>query len=262
MTPETVALKSDAPGFDSDRVTDYWSETRRPLASLIFIAPLLVAYEVGVVWLGGDGAAAAVRSGADAWMRGWIQLHATAPAPLLPAFVVAGLLGWQIVGRYPWRLEADTLMGMFAESLLFAFVLVVIGQTTDLAFRNLGISALSIGPTPTGARAVSFVGAGIYEEVLFRLCLLPACYGLFRLARLNKNRAAFLAALLSSLAFSVAHYVGGKAEPFELFSFTFRATAGMFFAGLFVLRGFGITVGCHAAYDLLVGVLLWPDGAA
>jgi hypothetical protein len=41
-----------------------------------------------------------------------------------------------------------------------------------------------------------------------------------------------------------------------LFSFVFRATAGVFFAGLFVVRGFGITVGSHAAYDLLVGILI------
>jgi hypothetical protein len=35
----------------------------------------------------------------------------------------------------------------------------------------------------------------------------------------------------------------------------------VFFAAVFLMRGFGITVGCHAAYDLLVGVLLAPPGS-
>jgi membrane protease YdiL (CAAX protease family) len=62
--------------------------------------------------------------------------------------------------------------------------------------------------------------------------------------------------LVTSLMFSLAHYVGPTAETMVLFTFTFRALAGVFFAALFVTRGFGITVGCHAAYDLLVGVLM------
>ena len=30
----------------------YWLESRQPLASLVFVAPLLATYEVGVLWLG------------------------------------------------------------------------------------------------------------------------------------------------------------------------------------------------------------------
>ena len=105
-------------------------------------------------------------------------------------------------------------------------------------------------------RAVSFVGAGIYEETMFRLFLLPLCYGLFRLGQLPPRRAAILGILASSLAFSLAHYIGPGADKLQLFTFTFRVMAGAFFAILFVTRGFGVTVGCHALYDVLVGVLL------
>ncbi len=110
----------------------------------------------------------------------------------------------------------------------------------------------------TAAKAVTYVGAGIYEEVLFRLCLLPACFGLFRLLQLNTTWAAVLAVISTSLMFAIAHHVGPTGEAFRLFPFTFRLVAGLFFAALFVLRGFGITVGTHAAYDLLVGLLLTP----
>ena len=37
---------------------------------------------------------------------------------------------------------------------------------------------------------------------------------------------------------------------------SFRAFAGFYFAGLYHLRGFGIAVGAHAGYDLLVGLIV------
>ena len=74
--------------------------------------------------------------------------------------------------------------------------------------------------------------------------------------RLSRPRALAVAVLTTSLAFSLAHYVGPAAEAFDLFTFTFRTIAGAFFAVLFVTRGFGVAVGTHAAYDLLVGILL------
>ena len=64
-----------------------------------------------------------------------------------------------------------------------------------------------------------------------------------------KSWSAVMAVFLTSLVFSVAHYVGPAGEAFSLFSFTFRVTAGCFFATVYLLRGFGITVGCHAAWN-------------
>ena len=92
--------------------------------------------------------------------------------------------------------------------------------------------------------------------MLFRLCLLPAFTGLFRLSRISPRVAVALAVLSTSLMFALAHHAGPGAEPFDLFVFTFRTTAGVAFALLFLYRGFGIAVGSHAAYDLLVGVAL------
>ena len=242
-------------------VDDYWSQSRQPLMSLAFLAPLLVIYEAGALWLGSDGTVA-IRNGADYWMRAGLDGLGFGPFLLLPGLIVGGLLGWHVFGKFPSRVSTETLAGMFAESLLFAFVLIVLGQLQDLLFQKLSIgrTTLAIGEASSLARAVTFVGAGIYEEVLFRMCLLPLCYGLFRVSRLSVAWSAVLAVLASSLIFSLAHYVGSGADTFSLFSFLFRALAGAFFAVLFCLRGLGITVGCHAAYDLLVGVLFAQGG--
>jgi membrane protease YdiL (CAAX protease family) len=104
------------------------------------------------------------------------------------------------------------------------------------------------------------VGAGVYEEVMFRLLLVPLAFLFFRLFEFPRSLAAVMAAVSTSFLFALAHHVGPQADAFHLFSFSFRAAAGLFFACVFLLRGFGITVGCHAAYDLLVGILLTvPD---
>lgn len=235
---------------------DYWSLARHPLNSLVFLAPLLAVYELGLLWMGGPRAEA-LRNGADYWMRTWLARIGLHQEPLLPVLLVGGLLLWHVLGRYPRRVSVDTLAGMGAESLLFAFLLVVLGQVEDLVARRLGtLELLSLGGRGATARLISFVGAGIYEEVLFRLCLLPACYGLFRTLRMPRRWALGLAAFVSSLLFAVAHYVGPAADDFTLFAFTFRLLAGLYFAGLFCLRGIGVTVGTHAAYDVLVGLLL------
>ncbi|MGH7199742.1 MAG: CPBP family glutamic-type intramembrane protease, partial [Planctomycetaceae bacterium] len=228
--------KSAAPVSD-----EYWQQARRPLASLAFLVPLLLVYEIGVLRLSG-GEPAALRNGADFWMRAALERIGLGSAAALPALVVLGLLAWQWCGKHRWRVSPHTLGGMLAESLLFAFVLVVMGQLQDLAFpRSAGVLSLDGG---AAARAITFVGAGVYEEFLFRLCLLPACLGLFRLSQLSPRWSAVLSVLATSLAFSLAHYAGPAGESFSLFTFSFRALAGAFFGALFLARGFGITVGC------------------
>ncbi|HET6324372.1 MAG TPA: CPBP family glutamic-type intramembrane protease [Planctomycetaceae bacterium] len=236
----------------------YWSGTRKPLTCLIFVIPLLTAYEAGVVWLGGRDSDA-FRSGADAWLRGGLEYFGLNRPWLVPTMVIVGLLVWHIAQQEPWRISASTLGGMLGESLLFACVLVVLAQLQSYglhAWQTAGTTTAAIPAERAAALAVIFLGAGIYEEVLFRLCLLPMCHGLFRTSGVRPALAAFMAAVATSLAFSLAHYVGPAGEPFRLFSFAFRTFAALFFALLFMLRGFGIAVGTHAAYDLIVGLML------
>lgn len=246
--------------------SDYWQQSRRPWPSLVFLMPMLIAYELGVIWVGGANAAK-IRSGADVWLRGGLEAIGLGVGWLPPLLVVVGLLTWQWIERHPWRVSAEMLAGMFAESVVFAFLLLLLGQLQSRVFSltdtNLGgmhcIAALTPTEAATFARALGYVGAGIYEEVLFRLALLPASIALLRQPVVLRAWATPLAVLVTSLLFSAAHHAGPSGEPFDLFRFCFRALAGGIFAGLFVLRGFGITAGSHALYDLLVGVLLVDD---
>jgi membrane protease YdiL (CAAX protease family) len=96
---------------------------------------------------------------------------------------------------------------------------------------------------------VLFVGAGIYEELVFRLIAFTVLSFLFiDLLKMPKKRAFLLMVLVSSLGFSAYHYLG--AEQFDPRTFAFRTLAGIYFALIFVWRGFGITAGAHTAYDI------------
>lgn len=238
---------------------DYWSEARRPLACLLFLLPWIAIYEAGVLMLS-DSDPNNIRNGADYWMRSSLTDSGLSQILLLPTLIFVILLSWHVVRRHPWRVRLETQLGMLAESLLLAIVLIAVGQVHQLLFINFHpapadprLLALDTGNL---TQAVSFIGAGVYEEVMFRLLLLPLVYVAFRMFDCPPKFAGAMAALSTAFVFALAHHVGPNADAFNLFAFSFRIAAGTFFAAIFFLRGFGITVGCHAAYDLMVGILL------
>ena len=85
----------------------------------------------------------------------------------------------------------------------------------------------------TVSRLIGYCGAGIYEELLFRLIMLPIAAAVFRAWGCNGRSSWGWGILASSLFFSAAHYhvfaAGGYA--FDWYTFTFRFAAGLFFAG-------------------------------
>ena len=155
---------------------------------------------------------------------------------------------------------------MLAECILLAFCLRLILELQGTLFQavagpldNLdGPSAMAIGSSGTVRETVSFLGAGVYEELLFRLLLLPMVGWTLRRWGTGRRPSVFLAVVVTSLMFAAAHYIGQHGEaladiPFW-FGLLFRFLAGVFFSLLFVYRGFGIAAGTHAGYDILVGL--------
>lgn len=100
-------------------------------------------------------------------------------------------------------------------------------------------------------RVVLSLGAGLHEELVFRLLLFAgAARFLQRIELLPSPSAHLLTAVASSALFGAAHYVGPLGEVFSWDSFTFRLLAGMFLAGLYALRGFAPAVYTHGIYDI------------
>ncbi len=231
-------------------------ESARPLASLAFVAPLLVIYELGILVLGPH----ALRNGADTWLRHMLEFVGFGQYFLLPILTCGILLGWHHTRQDRWSVEAGVLTTMVLESLLCALILFGLAHLQRVLFVSLSAAIPCAAGGASGGlvgRLVGYCGAGIYEELLFRLILLPAFAGLLRSTGLPWRTSWIWGILATSLIFSAAHYqpLSPGGYEFDWFSFVFRFAAGSFFAALFVLRGFGIAAGAHALYDILVELL-------
>ncbi len=241
---------------------DYWTQSRRPLAALAFVLPLLALYEGGVVVLGQQ----AVRNGADVWLRQFLDLTGFGQYFLLPVLTISLLLAWHHTTRERWQLSAAVLYVMFAECAVLALVLVGVGRLQGLVVQRIvggpvlppatemEVPWMMAGRGAFLARMLGFVGAGVYEEMLFRLMLLPPVSACVTRCGARRALGIALTVIATSLLFSAAHYLGPHGETFDSFSFWFRCTAGAFFALLFVHRGFGIAAGTHALYDIMASL--------
>ena len=108
------------------------------------------------------------------------------------------------------------------------------------------------------ANVVTGIGAGIYEELVFGLILIIVLMVLFQdVLQLGHRSSIILSVLISAALFGAYHhivYLEGQfiqSSPFNWAEFSFRTIAGIYFAVLFAIRGFGITAGAHAFYDII-----------
>ncbi len=246
----------------------YAAESSRPLSSMVFIAPLLFVYESGVVLLGPH----ALRNGADTWLRQFLESLGFGQYFLLPILTCGILLAWHHTRHDRWSLHSDVFVTMFLESMFFALVLFAVAHiqkamfapatalaaTTAHAASTTGVAASgTVDSVSVVSRLVGYCGAGIYEELLFRLILLPSVAGLLRWCHCSWRMSWTWAIVITSVLFSAAHYqlFTQAGYLFDWYSFLFRFTAGSFFAIVFVSRGFGIAAGAHAFYDILVELM-------
>jgi hypothetical protein len=247
-------------------VASYWEATRAPRYSLIFALPLFLLYEGLAAALGGAPGTASVRNAADVALktpffllsgaRGSLAFFATVIAICI--FFVA-----RDLRRTHDRPRPRTFALMLGESAVLAVLLgVVVGTLTQ---RLLGVltalaaqagSATPLESLRLSTRLMLALGAGLYEELLFRVLLVGGlAAGLRWLLGRRTWLTGTIAAVVGALIFSAFHYVGEYGDRFELASFTYRTIAGLAFSGLYLIRGFGITAWTHALYDVYVMVL-------
>src|SRR5205823_1180835 len=83
----------------------------------------------------------------------------------------------------------------------------------------LGFELNLLSTNPAVGQLITFVGAGIYEELLFRLLLFSGLRMLLRRLNVSGILSVALAALSSAFIFSAAHHVGPHGEPLEGYAF-------------------------------------------
>ena len=186
----------------------------------------------------------------------------------MPALTCLLLLGWHHLNQQRWSIRWTTLYGMLFESMALGGILLVAAQAHQgmlVALDIQGPPTLFVRDAKALGQLVAYLGAGIYEELLFRVMLFPALAALLRWVGAPRRTSWLVAIFLSSAAFAAAHYqldlmvgsfhlVTSHGDTFAWTNFLFRFGAGVFFSTLLLARGLGITAGAHAFYDILVSL--------
>ena len=238
----------------------YFARSRELRYTVLFAAPLLVLYE-GLAALISHSAFAGVRNGADVLLKTLFVSLGGRWGLLgfgMVLFGVGAWVVWQDQQRRGGRLSGKVFLGMFGESLLYAAIFgeVVAMLTSWLLTGSLAIVFQApLMELPLVTQLVVSLGAGIYEELLFRVLLVSGLAWIGLRLGWKKEVAIGVAVVLSALIFSGFHYIGPLGDTYTLASFTFRTIAGLLLSGLYVLRGFGITAWTHALYDVGLTIL-------
>ena len=226
----------------------YLLKSRTSFYSFLFTLPLFFLYEVNILFLSWDDILV-VRNGADFLMRN-----------ILESFDIYGLYGLGLVFfigllvTYIFFIKEDQkqevnfnfLFIMLAESMLWSIV---------LYFLLFKFMVLLMNPTgKTILQQVTLaIGAGIYEEFLFRVLLIAGLSGILGFVFMwNKTFKNIIAVVLSGGIFSAFHFMGEYGDFFSMELFLIRFFAGLILGVLYIYRGFGITAYTHSIYDLIV----------
>ena len=229
-------------------MSNYWRYSRSAYYSAVAALPLLVIYEILIVL--SQSRYWGIRNAADVWIRTFLMAFDLQAQHI--TFVLIGIsLALIPIAKSRARgikLKANYFALMFAECLAFSLVLGVVLQSI------LRMGGLSSGGPVSGLMqnlALS-VGAGLFEEIIFRVILLNLLFLLLSPFLQKKVVAVVVSVLLASFLFSLSHYVGTMADTWQLYSFMFRWAAGLLFTILYFVRGFAITAYTHALYDIWV----------
>ena len=226
----------------------YLLKSRTSFYSFLFTLPLFFLYEVNILFLSWDDILI-VRNGADFLMRN-----------ILESFDIYGLYGLGLVFflgllvTYIFFIKEDQqqevnvnfLFIMLAESMLWSVFLYF------LLFKFMVLLMNPVGKTILQQVTLA-IGAGIYEEFLFRVLLIAGLSGILGFVFMwDKTFKNIIAVVLSGGIFSAFHFMGEYGDFFSMELFLIRFFAGLILGVLYMYRGFGITAYTHSIYDLIV----------
>jgi hypothetical protein len=232
------------------------------LTSLVLIFPLFVIYQIGVL------AMPQVHNGADLVTSELLKLLHGNLAGYIGINLGLGIA--LVIALAVMRKRNDFRPRLFlpviAESAIYALSMgsLIVFVMTDLLHVDprlaIGGGAGIALAAPAGAlphvgvigNIILACGAGVHEELVFRLLMIPLLYWFFfKLLRRSRFLSMALAFIISAALFSAAHHIIGG-EPWALGAFVYRFLCGLLFATLFEVRGFGVAVYTHALYDIFV----------
>lgn len=213
------------------------------VASLVLVFPLYLAYAVGVLFSGRvngvDFVSRHVWAACGEDQVRYLALHAA---------VAIGFVLWLRRSRRVRSLSAEVVVPVVLEAAIYAL-------TMATAIHLVMDHVLGFHVGRTGDLIVASLGAGVHEELVFRLGLCGGGAWLAIRAGAPPRLAVAVAVVASSLLFSYAHHVGPHGDPWSREVFAYRALAGGIFAAIFWFRSLAHAVYAHVLYDVWVLVI-------
>jgi hypothetical protein len=227
-------------------LASYLERSRGPLASLLFVLPLLILHEIGVhQYAMVIGSGTEYRVAAFGLLMRFFHTFGASGRYLPALTVVAVLLATHVAQRDRWVFDLRLPGLIAAESLAWAAPLVAVFfllAPTAPTFLESGEWKLM---------ASLYLGAGVYEELIFRLAgFAVLSFVVIDVLRLSRKVATPLIVFCAAIAFSGYHLWGSVTLPWQ--SLLFIGLRGVYYGIIFLERGFGVTVGVHTAYDLML----------
>jgi membrane protease YdiL (CAAX protease family) len=221
-------------------------------ASLVLIFPLWLAYAIGILFSnsvnGVDFVSRHVWDACGGDRLRYLAVHAA---------IAAGFFYWLRRSRRDRTLTVHIAAPVLLEAGIYAVTLATAIQVVmNHVLGPIGVLSIPASLGPTGDRLVASLGAGVHEELVFRLGLCGGGTWLLQRAGVAPRIAIVVAILASSILFSLAHHLGPHGEPWMREVFTFRLLAGVAFALIFYYRSLAHAVYAHALYDIWVLVVV------
>lgn len=251
----------------------YLDRTSRPVYSLCFMLGFILLYEIGTFLIQPEALQQSLiqprtRVVAFIWIQDlleYIGFSTRMTWVAAPMVVVIILLALQVTSRSRWRVQLADFIPMTVECIVLSVPLIVLSlllNRQEPLVPHAAAFGSEFGGQELWINIVTGIGAGIYEELVFRLILISLLLMLLQdLIGLRQRPAVLIAVLLSAVLFSTHHhkfFIDGHfatGEVFTVAKFIFRLLAGIYFAGIFSIRGYGIAAGTHAFYDVLAAFL-------
>lgn len=229
----------------------YLALTSDPWVSVVFVLPLLIIYQFGLFVLDFE-----VLNGADFVTRIVYYHWSMKGVVLLNLGFVALFLAAIIRLRHRRQFRLGYFLPLLIECGLYAMLL---GSVIVFVLQQASILSLTGPGDWVSIKFSNFImslGAGVYEEIVFRLvCIAVLEYLLVDFCNFKRSHGLVGAVVVSSLLFAGAHHIGAYGDPFTVYKFAFRAVAGVLFAVLYKVRSFAVAAYTHALYDVYVTVV-------
>lgn len=228
----------------------YLDQTGGILYSYLISIPLLILYEL-LIWVS-QPPEQTVRISVDILFKTFFQflgVNAISATLIVAAFIGAVVL-YRKRSELP-HLRSTYFVSMILESAVYAVLItvVIVGLLETILAMNLSEEFEALSKVQLFALSL---GAGLYEELFFRVILVGGL-SLFFVNFFSKKATAYgISALIAALIFSGVHYFGQYGDFFTLGSFLFRFLFGLALNLIYVTRGFGIAAWTHALYDIFV----------